>query len=90
MYSASLLELAISGLASFFSSVADETDKRKKKKAKIRDHDGAELFDAPEMHSARAPRQGRPSRDSETKSAMSVSMLKTMSAEARDAVLVSP
>lgn len=84
----SLFELVVDGITSFFSPVAAEKDEEKKKKKK-RDHDDAELFDGLETPATPAPRQGRPRRDSETKSAMSAAVLKTMSKEAQDAVLVS-
>ncbi len=86
----SLLELVLTGAASFFSSGADEkSEGDKKKKKKKRDRDDADLLDAPGVLSTPATREARPRRDSETKSAMSDAVLKTMSSEARDAVLVS-
>ena len=84
----SLFELLVDGITSFFSSGVDEKAERRKKKKKKRDRDAADLLDTSGTLSTPAPRETRPRRDSETKSAMSDAVLKKMSAEARDAVLV--
>jgi hypothetical protein len=85
----SLFGLVVEGITSFFSPGAGEKDEQAKKKRKKRDRDDADLLDASGMLSTPAPRETRPRRDSETKSAMSVAVLKKMSSETRDAVLVS-
>jgi hypothetical protein len=84
----SLFKLVVDGITSFFSSGVDEKAEGEKKKKKKRDRDDADLLDTSGTLSTPTPRETRPRRDSETKSAMSDAVLKKMSAEARDAVLV--
>jgi hypothetical protein len=80
----SFFELVVDGITSFFSSGGvDEKAEGEKKKKKKRDRDLLDTSGGP-----RKTRKTRPRLDWETKRAMSVALLKTMSPEARDAVLV--
>lgn len=83
-----LLKSVVEGVASFLSSAPEENEEKEKKKKKKRELLESEIADVVAEPATPLPQPRRPRRDSETRSAQSAALFKTLTPEARDAVIV--